>query len=106
MDDKQIQRALDKIENLLNANKRIKIDIIATENGLVMLRKNFPYASRIKLLAKKYPNIKFKACGVAMTIAKLKEGKNIILVPEAEKIPAALDAILQHLKDNWAYFKV
>ncbi len=105
MDDTRIQNVFEKIENLVKSNKKVNIDIIANEEGLSLLRKNSPYASKIKLLANKYSNVKFKACGIAMNIAKLKEGKKIILLPQAEKIPAALDAILQHLKDNWVYFK-
>ncbi len=106
MDDQKIKATLDRTESLLAENKNLRINIIANESALGMLRANSPYAERIRSLANKYPNIKFKACGLAMQTAKLKEGKTIKLLPEAEKIPAALDAILQHLKENWSYFKV
>jgi len=40
-----------------------------------------------------------------MHAAKMEEGTAVKLLPEAEKIPAALDEILKQLKENWIYFK-
>jgi len=105
MDDKRIKKALDTTEELLTNNKQVRVEIIANTSGLSLLRKNSPYAARISSLSNQYSNVKFKACGIAMQAAKLKEGKEINLLPEAEKVPAALDEILHHLKENWAYFK-
>lgn len=107
MNDESIKSALDKTEVLLNKNKdNIQVEIIANENGLALLRNTSPYANRIKSLSNNFHNLKFKACGIAMNVAKLKEGKDVELLPEAEKVPAALDEILKRLKERWSYFKV
>jgi intracellular sulfur oxidation DsrE/DsrF family protein len=105
MDDVRINRVLETTEKLLAKNTQVHIEIVASTGGLSMLRKNSPYAARISTLSRQHPNVKFKACGIAMHMAQLSEGKKILLLPEAEKVPAALDEILNLLKDNWAYIK-
>lgn len=106
MNEERIKSALDKTENLLNVKKeKIKIEVIANASGLAMLRQSSPYAERIKKIAGQFNNVKFKACGLAMHAAKVEEGADVELLPEAEKIPAALDEILKQLKENWIYFK-
>lgn len=108
MDDGSINIALDKAEALLQDknNTSLQVEIIANASGLGVLRKQSPYAPRIASLVQKHHNISFKACGIAMQAAKLKEGKEVELLPEAEKVPAALDEILLRLKKHWTYFKV
>lgn len=105
MDDDRINRVFETTEKLLANNSQVHIEIVASTSGLSMLRKNSPYATRISALSKQHSNVKFKACGIAMHAAQLSEGKKILLLPEAEKVPAALDEILKQLKHNWAYFK-
>jgi len=106
MNEVNIKSALDKTENLLNNKQdKIQIEIIANASGLAMLRQSSPYAKRIKKIAGQFNNVKFKACGLAMHAAKMEEGMAVKLLPEAEKIPAALDEILKQLKENWIYFK-
>jgi len=105
MDAKRIEMALNKAESLLSTKKHIQLEIVANAEGLGLLRNNSPYADRIQKISQQHKNISFKACGIAMKTAKLKEGNEIKLLPEAEKVPAALDQILQRLKLGWLYIK-
>lgn len=105
MDPKRITDALNKAESLLKNEKGIQLEIVANAEGLGLLRENSPYAKRIKALSTNYNNVSFKACGIAIQAAKLREGKDILLLPEADKVPAALDQILDRLKAGWVYIK-
>lgn len=105
MNHQHIEEALDITEKLLNSNKKITLEIIANEEGLGLLRAGSPYRQRIHSIVSKHKNIKFLACGIAMKTAKLKEGSDIKLIPEAHKIPAALEEILKGLKSGWTYIK-
>ena len=105
MDDVRINHVFDITEKLLSDNPQIQIEIIANTSGLAMLRKNSPYATRIGALSRQYSNIKFKACGIAIQAAQQAEGNKIPLLPEAEKVPAALDEILKQLSNHWTYYK-
>jgi len=109
MDDDKIDAALNKAEEILEADKnkgrRTRLEIVANADGLGLLRKESPYADRIHSLANDYDNVSFKACGIAMENARLKEGGEIELLPEAEKIPAALGRILMRVEEGWTYIK-
>ncbi len=105
MDPDRINTALDKAELLLNQQKDIQLEVLANAEGIGLLRTNSPYASRIESLSKQHKNLSFKACGIALKTVELKEGHDIELLPEAEKIPAGLDQILKRLKLGWLYVK-
>ena len=105
MDPDRINTALDKAESLLDQEKGIKLEVLANAEGIGLLRMNSPYASRIESLSKKYTNLSFKACGIALKTAELKEGHDIKLLPEVDKVPAGLDQILNRLKTGWLYIK-
>ena len=109
MDDKRITAALDDTELLLqNAKKNgkpLQLEIVANASGLGMLRKGSPYARRIQQIAAANNNVSFLACGFAMENAKLKEGHDVNLIPEAHKVDAALEEILRRLKAGWLYVR-
>ncbi len=108
-DKTQLKRALDKAENILRYSKDHKkpvtLTVVANASGLELLRKGSSFGERIKILASKYGNLKFKACGIAMENVRLKEGSIPKLLPEAIKVPNALDEILKKIKSGWVYLK-
>lgn len=107
MDEQRINNALDKAEQLLSGHRSddLTLEIVANADGLGLLRAESPYKSRIQKLAQRHKNVSFKACGIAMSAAKLKEGKEVNLLPEADKVPAALDQILKRLEAGWLYVR-
>ena len=108
-DDDRVKATLEKVEELLQKSATeqtpIEIEVVANSDGLNILRTGSPYVSRIKSIAAKYDNVSFMACGVAKQNAKLREGKEIALIPEAVDIPAALDQILKRIKGGWTYVR-
>ena len=108
-DDARVSATLEKVEELLQKSAAeqtpIEIEVVANADGLNMLRTGSPYVNRIKSIAQKYDNVSFMACGVAKQNAKLREGKEVALIPEAMDIPAALDQILKRVKGGWAYVR-
>lgn len=109
-DKTRVQAVLDTAEKLLRsgnskANNKLRLEIVANANGLDILRLNSPYSNRIESIASKYTNVLFLACGIAKQNARLKEGKDIQLIPQARDIPAALDQILRRIQDGWMYVR-
>jgi intracellular sulfur oxidation DsrE/DsrF family protein len=108
-DDDRISESLEKIEELLQVSaeqsKPIEIEVVANSDGLNILRKNSPYAERIKMMTARYSNVSFMACGIAKHNAELREGKHIALIPEAKDIPAAMERILQRVTGGWSYVR-
>ncbi|MGD8567983.1 MAG: hypothetical protein PVJ39_07835 [Gammaproteobacteria bacterium] len=108
-DDKRVRATLHKVEELLqessDENRPIEIEVVANSDGLNVLRKGSPYANYIKSIASKYDNVSFMACGMAKQNAKLREGAEVALIPEAVTIPAALEEILKRVKAGWSYVR-
>lgn len=107
MDPDKINNALNKAEALLqnNHSDRLQLEVVANAQGLGLLRDNSPYAARIHQMASTNHNLSFKACGIAMQAAQLQEKQDIRLLPDAQRVPAALDEILDRLKSGWMYVK-
>lgn len=103
--DNDLKMAETLLTNASKKNKPLKLEIVANVEGLNILRKGSPFASKIKSLSEQYSNVRFLACGIAKKTAALKEGKPIELLPEAVDIPAALDQILKRLKEGWTYVR-
>lgn len=108
-DDERVKATLGKVEELLQQSsakgKAIEIEVVANSDGLNILRKGSPYARYIHSITSKYDNVSFMACGIARQNAKLREGKEIALIPEAVSIPAALEQILKRVKGGWTYVR-
>jgi len=107
MDEEKIIHVLDTAEQLLKkrgeAKKPLNLEIVANASGLGLLRSNSPYRERIESIKRRHMNVSFLACGIAMENSRLKEGKAVQLLPEAEKINAAIDKILNRIQDGWTY---
>ena len=110
LDDSKVTGALNKIEKILEESDKnqnhVKLEVVASAEGLFILRQGSPYANKITSLSKKYKNVEFLACGVAMEVAKLKEQNEINLLPEVEKIPAAVNEIIEKLGTGWVYSRL
>lgn len=109
MDRDRIDRALDKTESLLAHAKQhgnpLQLEIVVNASGINMLRTGSPYTQRIRSITRQYDNVSFMACGFAMENMRMKEGSEIKLLPEANKVDAALEEILRRLKSGWLYLR-
>lgn len=108
MDVSRVKAALDTTEELLNnprGKKPFQLEVLANADGLGLLREGSPYAKRIHDIAREHGNVSFKACGFAMEHSRLKEGNEVKLIPEAQRVDAGLEQILRRLKDGWMYVR-
>lgn len=109
MNQQQIDRVLNKADEILKNNKSkelpVTVEIIANAEGLGMLRTGSPQAQRIHALAREHEHLSFLACGIAIQHFSLKEGKAVQLLPEATPVDAALEQILRRLKEGWIYIR-
>ena len=110
MDKDRISMALDKAEQMLRSSKQqhksLQLEVVANAQGLALLRDGSPFGKRIETISNQYDNIAFLACGIAMQNARLSEGiDEVKLLPQAQKIDAALEQILRRLKAGWAYIR-
>jgi hypothetical protein len=105
----RVQGALNSVEHLLRASHSrgasIQVEVIANADGLGVLREGSPYTGRIQSLTTRYDNVSFLACGIAMENARLSEDAEVKLIPQARRVPAALEQILTRLKDGWTYIR-
>lgn len=109
MDEETVVAAFNEVEQILSSRARSgqggQVEIVANADGLDVLRAESPYADRVHELARKYGQISFRACGIAMQAAQAREQRPIELLPEAERVDAALEEILRRLQQGWVYVK-
>lgn len=105
----RVQGTLDVLERTLREaaarGEPLQVELIANAEGLGLLRDGSPYAGRVRELAGRHENLAFLACGIAMENARLAEGAEVRLLPEARRVPAALEQILSRLREGWTYVR-
>lgn len=105
----RVQGTLDVLERTLREaaarGEPLQVELIANAEGLGLLRDGSPYAGRVRELAGRHENLSFLACGIAMENARLAEGAEVRLLPEARRVPAALEQILSRLREGWTYVR-
>ncbi|MCS6786666.1 MAG: hypothetical protein NZ524_06510 [Thiobacillaceae bacterium] len=101
-----LERALALAESLLAQDGRRRVEVVVHSAGLDLLRADVtPFRARIERLARMHANLSFVACG--NTIARLtREGKRVVLLPQARKVDSAVGNIVQRLRQGWVYIKV
>jgi len=109
MDADRVSAVLDRTTKILETTRlqshKPELEIVANAEGLGLLRAQSPYADKIHELVASHKNVKFLACGIAMETARLKEGKPVELLPDAQRVPAALEQILLRLREGWTYVR-
>jgi len=108
-DGDRIDDALSKIEDYVARQQGrfvdTRIEIVANGYGLDLLRADFtPFESRVRALAHD-DALTLMACQRALHRLK-EQGVDIDLIPEAAFATAALDQIIQRLREGWVYVKV
>lgn len=109
MDEEKVVGAFNEVEQILLSRARSgqggQVEIVANADGLGVLRAESPYADRVRELARKYGQVSFRACGLAMQAAQVREQRPVELLPEAARVDAALEEILRRLQQGWVYVK-
>ena len=106
-DPQRMQMALRRADELMNgpgATDTRRVEIVANESGLNLLRSDVtPFAAQIRTLAEQ--NVLFFACTKA--IERLEEqGIHVNLLPEANTEYSALDRVVLRMQQGWEYVKI
>lgn len=106
----KFERALNQTEKLLDeasdSGQDIQVHLAANSHGLDLFRvSTTPYASRIREMQQRYPNLTLIGCG--QTIRRLQDSKqNVALLPDVAIVSSVLDEVVSDLKNGWTYLKV
>jgi intracellular sulfur oxidation DsrE/DsrF family protein len=106
-DPAQFSATLDLADKLLaRRGARGRVEVVVNSYGLNLLRQDTsPYRERIERMLAQHPNLGFTACN--QTIARLnREGVQVKLLPGVHVGSAAINEILNRLKQGWVYVKV
>ncbi|MCF8199774.1 MAG: hypothetical protein K9J42_13485 [Sulfuritalea sp.] len=102
----QMDAALDLAEAYLAKVGNARVEVIANNRGLDLLRaRTTPYAIRIAGIKSHYDRVGFIACG--QTIARLRGGgEDVALVPEAAVTRTAIEHVAERVQQGWTYLKI
>lgn len=106
-----VKAALDEADNLIATYKRshtpLKIDIIANQQGIDVMRVDVsPYIDRIRKMVADNDQVSLFACERSINKAKLKEGRDIVMLPGVVTNKTARELIPERLSEGWVYIKV
>src|ERR1044072_4995301 len=86
--------------------EEVEIQIIAFNAGLHMLREDTSQVKpRITSFAKSMPNVSFKACQNTIDGMPKREGKDIPIVAEAERVPSGAVRLIELSEGCWTILR-
>ena len=106
----KMQAVLDQAERLLDEADRqgraMQLEVIANSHGLNLLRAGHsPYAERMARMKERHSNLHWIACG--QSIARLRNGgEQVMLLPDTQTTPTAINEIVTRLQQGWTYVRV
>jgi intracellular sulfur oxidation DsrE/DsrF family protein len=84
----------------------VKIEIVAHGPGLHMLRADTsPVKTRIAAMALEQDNLAFSACGNTMNGMAKKEGKEVQLISEANRVTSGVVRLIELQEEGWTYVR-
>jgi intracellular sulfur oxidation DsrE/DsrF family protein len=106
-DPERMQMALRRADELMNgpdATETRRVEIVANESGLDLLRSDVtPFAAQIRTLAEQ--DVLFFACTRAIERLE-QQGIQVRLLPEANTEYSALDRVVLRMQQGWDYVKI
>ena len=86
--------------------EEVEIQIVAFNAGLHMLREDTSQVKpRITSFAKSIPNVSFKACQNTIDGMGKREGKDIPIVAEAERVPSGAVRLIELSESGWTILR-
>lgn len=100
---------LQQASYLLNkgGNQGIEVEVVANAGGLKLLEanNNSNYATRIRAMMRKYPNLHFVACGITMHNLEA-AGVPVDLIRHVRVAPSAVEEVVRRLRQGWMYVNI
>ncbi len=82
--------------------EEVEIQVVAFNAGLHMLRDDTsPVKPRLTSFAKGMPNVSFKACQNTIDGMSKREGKDILIVGEASRVPSGAVTLIELSEKGW-----
>jgi intracellular sulfur oxidation DsrE/DsrF family protein len=82
--------------------EEVEIQVVAFNAGLHMLREDTsPVKPRIASFAKSMPNVSFMACQNTIDGMTKREGKDIPIVSQAERVPSGAVTLIELSEKGW-----
>jgi len=86
--------------------EEVEIQIVAFNAGLHMLREDTSQVKpRITSFAKSMPNVSFKACQNTIDGMGKREGKDIPIVAEADRVPSGAVRLIELSETGWTILR-
>lgn len=106
-DPARMEMVLNRADEIMNgpgATESTRVEIVANEDGLDLLRSDVtPFSAEIRELAEK--NVMFFACTRAVERLE-RMGIDVKLLPEANANYSALDRVVLRMQQGWNYVKI
>ncbi len=101
------------LNNAANVNKyyqdkgeEVTVEIVTYGPGLHMLRADTsPVTKRIVSFEQNFDNISFKACGNTYRKMSKKAGKDIPLLPQADRVSSGVVHLVARQEAGWSYIR-
>ncbi|WP_407275991.1 DsrE family protein [Halothiobacillus sp. DCM-1] len=83
-----------------------RLEVLANAEGVKLLSTaDSPYAAEIADLVRRYPNVRFLACGNSLQNLE-KSGQRLQLLPHVEITPSAVEQVASRLREGWSYLSI
>lgn len=101
------------LNNIVNAatlfsqrGEMFQCELVAYGPGLAMLRSDTsPVKERLASIKDSIPNVAFSACMVTLKAMEKHEGHPVVVVPQAQMVPAGIVRLVELQEAGWAYIK-
>lgn len=102
---------LNEVEGMLEKYRQqgrpLRVEVVAYGDGLSLLRERLSrHKGRIEALAGQYDNLTFVACANTIRRAEVMEGREVVLLPNAELTESGVAHVVQRQREGWAYIRI
>ena len=101
-----LNNATNVVQYYQGMGQKVSIEVVTFGPGLHMLRADTsPVKARIETLALSTPEISFKACGNTQENMRKAEGKDVVLIPQANLVSSGVVRVMELQEQGWSYVK-
>ena len=104
-DPVKMQRVLLETQQLLQSSPSAAVEIIANYQGIQLFDTQSKSRAEIESLLSQYNNLRLVACQHALERAKT-EGQAVQLIKGVQSDKAAIDEVVDRLREGWTYIKI
>ena len=104
-DPVKMQKTLLETQYLLSSHPAAEVEIVANYQGIQLFDARSESSEDIKKMLSQYNNLRLVACQNALERAKT-EGREIQLMQGVKSDTAAIDEVVDKMKQGWAYIKI